>query len=341
MLIFCILKVHQTFYGQLVKKLYSWKHVTDHICDCLANAIFAKLQKRLVASQLQAMPERIERNTQDKTSDFASVAGIVRFTFHTSSGFRLVFNMRVITLQVVVIVLISELCRANAFWDEEEEDVTVDVSEDDFDHDILDKDEFDLTKEGWTRKQIQEQRFTRVARDFLWIGDPNRDDIDPHDIDLRSDKFKSYREQVKEVLEMDEDEDPEPDLPTTDIWLNEKGEEWIDFYYLRDKEPSSYFWRITSPDGVPSYILGTVRVPYTEVFSGLADNVKKAFEVSVKVLTQPPTRPGQAFFYHPPSLYFPILHWQLAQYQKNTFSLILSDKRWLRVDGYGFEGPAL
>ena len=182
--------------------------------------------------------------------------------------------MRAITLKVVVMVLISELCCANAFfWDEDDEDVTVDVfgdSDDDFDHDILDRDPLDLTRE---------QRTTGIARDFMWIRDPKGS---PHDIDLKSDKFKEYREQVKEVLQMDEDEDPEPDVPEPDIWLNEKGEEWFDFFYLRDKAPSSYFWRITSPDGVPSYILGTVRVPYTEVFSGLPDNVKKAFEVSVK-----------------------------------------------------------
>ena len=202
--------------------------------------------------------------------------------------------MRAITLQVVVMVLISVVCCANASWmgpwichqycdDDDMYSNNPDVfgdSEDDFDHDILDKDEFDLCKECWTRKQILEQKVTKRARDFMWIGNPKGD---PHDIDLRSDKFRDFREQMKEVLEMDEEEDPEPDYPWSDVWINEKGEEWVDFFYLRDKEPSSYFWRITSQDTVPSYILGTVRVPYAEVFSKLPENIKRVFEVSVKL----------------------------------------------------------
>ena len=156
--------------------------------------------------------------------------------------------MKVIVLQMVAIVTITNLRRATGSWDDEDESESEDVfgdSEDDFDHDVLDKiKEWELS---------EEKRLTKAARDFMWIGDPTGS---PRDIDLRSDKFRTWREKVKEVLEMDEDDDL---AERRTMWLNEKGEEILDVFYR--KAPSSYFWRITSPDGVPSYILGTIQAP--------------------------------------------------------------------------------
>ena len=177
-----------------------------------------------------------------------------------------------VKVKVVVIVLIANSCCANTFWDEEDEDEDATKgngvfgdSEDDYNHEALDKKVWDLTKE---------QRITSMARDMMWIQDPSGS---THDIDLKSDKFKAWRAQVEEVVEMGEDDDEE-DNHTYD-WF---GEDESVYYWERPKRfSSSYFWRITSPSGVPSYILGTVRLPYTDVYSSLPENVRNAFEVSV------------------------------------------------------------
>ena len=185
-------------------------------------------------------------------------------------------------------------------------------------HDILDRDTFDLT---------EEQKFTRMARDSMWIVEKSKEESgmrgpigSPRDIDLGSNEFKAYREQFKEVFYEDDDVekwhevaydwfDDHEEEDGKDLWtwyppkdwydkeelaLDEEvyGDSWYQRPPVQRRTTSSYFWRITLPGGVPSYILGSVRLPYTEVYPGLAENVKEAFEVRCFVAGQDFTGKG-------------------------------------------------
>ena len=42
---------------------------------------------------------------------------------------------------------------------------------------------------------------------------------------------------------------------------------------------SSYFWLITPPEGAPSYLFGTIHVPYSKLSDAIPENVQEAVEV--------------------------------------------------------------